>query len=170
MAWTRTRLVLAAAVTVLVTGCAGASTPPFEPPDLAAMDDYGCGYGFWLGSPDGRAALRFAADHEEAVSGGLPQEASLPHEAWDATVLIGEDLYANWCDDVLEAGEPEPVVAEEWLITAGTLTFDVRPETADCPVEARATATSIEATRPDGTTVELGRRQLTNETWGCFAG
>jgi hypothetical protein len=166
----RGRLLLAGAVAALVTGCAGTATPPVEQPELAAMEEYGCGYGFWLGSPDGRVAVRFAADNELAASGELSREASFPAAAWDATVLIGEDLYANWCDDVLEAGEPEPVVAETWPITAGTIRFETPALPADCPGEARATVSDLEATRSDGTIVELGQRQLANDSWGCFAG
>jgi hypothetical protein len=161
-------LVIAAAL--LVAGCGGNATPGAEQVDLAALDEYGCGYGFWLGSPDQAVAVRFAADNESVTEGELPQQTTLPDDAWDATVLIGEDLYANWCDDVLEPGEPEPAVNERWPITAGTITL-LAPAPADvCPHEARATATGLEATRPDGATVELGGRELVNDGWGCFAG
>lgn len=170
MGWVRGRLGLAGAVAVLMAGCAGTVTAEVEEPELAAMDDYGCGYGFWLGSPDGRVAVRFAADQDLAARGDLPREATLPDPVWDATVLIGEDLYANWCDDVVVVGEPEPVVAEEWPVTAGTITLRDPGVAADCPAEARATVAGLEATRADGTTVELGSRELTNDTWGCFAG
>jgi hypothetical protein len=166
----RRLLLVAGAIAALVTGCAGTATSLIEQPELAAMEEYGCGYGFWLGSPDGRLAVRFAADNELAAGGELPREVSLPDAAWDATVLIGEDLYANWCDDVLEPGEPEPVVAETWPITAGTIRVETPAAPAGCPSEARATVADLEATRPDGTVVELGTRQLANDTWGCFAG
>jgi hypothetical protein len=162
-------LVIAAAA-VLVAGCAGNATPEAEQVDLAAMNEYGCGYGFWLGSPDQEVAVRFGADNESVAAGELPQRTTLPDDVWDATVLIGEDLYANWCDDVLEPGEPVPAVAERWPITAGTITLHA-PAPADvCPHEVRATATGLEATRPDGVTVELGERELVNDGWGCFAG
>lgn len=134
------------------------------------MVDYGCGYGFWLGSPDGTVAVRFAAANETAAQSDLPREATLPAEVWDANVIVGEDLYANWCDDVLEPGEPEPVVDQQWPVTAGTITLHDPAPTAICPDEARATVTGLEATRPDATTVELGDRALTNDAWGCFAG
>ncbi len=167
----RRRLALLTAVAaLLLSNCGGTDTPDAEQLDLAAMDEYGCGFGFWLGSPDQEVAVRLAADNEIVVEGELPQEVTLPDDTWDATVLVGEDLYANWCDDVLEPGEPEPSVAERWPITAGTITLH-GPAPADvCPHEARATVTGLEATRPDGTTVELGGRELTNEAWGCFAG
>jgi hypothetical protein len=167
--WDRRRSALAAAV-MLVSGCGSSVTPEVEQPDLAAMDDYGCGYGFWLGSADGRVAVRFAAAEQLAAAGELPREATLPDEAWDATVIVGEDLYANWCDDVLEPGEPEPAVAEQWPVTGGTITLHDPAPTAACPDEAHATVTGLEATRADGTTVELGDRELVNDTWGCFAG
>lgn len=171
MAPQRNRMqLLFVAAAVLVGGCGGNATPGADQLDLAAMEEYGCGFGFWLGSPDGEVAVRLAADDQAVVEDELAQETTLPDPDWDATVLIGEDLYANWCDDVLEPGEPEPTVDDQWPVTAGTITLD-GPAPADvCPHEVRATASGLEATRPDGTTVELGGRELTNDTWGCFAG
>lgn len=161
---------LTAAATVLVGGCGGNAAPEADRLDLAAMDQYGCRFGFWLGSPDGEVAVWLAATNEMATEGELPKETTLPDDTWDATVLIGEDLYANWCDDVLEPSEPEPAVAEQWPITAGTITLHEPAPAHVCPHGARATATGLEATRPDDTTVELGERELTNEARGCFAG
>jgi hypothetical protein len=159
------------AAVLLVAGCGGnAPTPGAEQVDLAAMDEYGCGYGFWLGSPDQEVAVQLAADNESVAAGELPQQVTLPDDAWDATVLIGEDLYANWCDDVLEPGAPEPAVNERWPITAGTITLHGRVPADVCPHTARGTATGLVATRPDGATVELGERELVNDGWGCFAG
>jgi len=161
---------LTVAAALLVGGCARNDTPETEQLDLATMDEYGCGFGFWLGSSDQEVAVRFAAANQIAAEGDLPQQATLPDDAWEATVIIGEDLYANWCDDVLEPGEPEPAVAERWPITAGSITLH-EPLPADlCPHTARATVTGLEATRPDGATVHLGERELTNDAWGCFAG
>ena len=58
------------AAVFLVASCGGnAPTPGAEQVDLAAMDEYGCGYGFWLGSPDQEVAVQLAADNER----GLPQ-------------------------------------------------------------------------------------------------
>lgn len=164
------RTLLIAAAAVLVSARGGTTTLNADQPDLATMDEYGCGYGFWLGSPDGEVAVRIAAADGSVVAGGPPQETSLPHDAWDATLLVGQDLYANWCDDVIEAGEPEPVVIEQWPLTAGTITLHGTVPADTCPYEARATVTGLEATRPHGTIVELGDRDVTNDAWGCFAG
>lgn len=161
---------IAVIVAVLLTACGGTAAPGAEQLDLAAMEEYGCGTGFWLGSPDERVAVRLAASPEIAAEGELPREATLPDAAWDATVLIGEDLYANWCDDVLEPGEPEPAVSERWPITSGTITLQASVPAAACPSEVRGTVSGLEATRPDGTIVELGGREVGNDTWGCFAG
>lgn len=155
---------------LLLAGCGSNAGPNAEQFDLGTMDAYGCGFGFWLGSPDQEVAVRLAASDPLVAEGELPQEATLPDDAWNATVLVGEDLYANWCDDVLEPDEPEPQVAEEWPITAGTITLDGSPPGDVCPHEARATVTGLQATRSDGTTVDLGDRDLVNDAWGCFAG
>lgn len=166
----RRRMGVIAAVTLVGIGCASSPTPEAERPDLAVMEEYGCGYGFWLGSPDGHLAVRLAGVLELAAAGELPRAVTLPDPAWEAVVLVGEDLYANWCDDVIVVGEPEPVVAEEWPITAGTIVLNEPTPGPDCPSEARATVTGLRTIRTDGTTVELGSRELTNDSWGCFAG
>lgn len=137
--------------------------------DLAAMVQYGCGYGFWLGSSDDQVAVRFAAAHEPAAAGSLEQQVTLPNTDWEVAVLFGDHLYSNWCDDVVEPGEPEPIVREEWRVTAGTMTFLDMPPTAECGM-ARASLTDLVATRPGGTTIQLGDREVTNRDWGCFAG
>ncbi|MFO7960124.1 MAG: hypothetical protein R6U94_04160 [Nitriliruptoraceae bacterium] len=159
----------AAVVAVVLTGCGGTVAPGADQLDVGMMEEYGCGYGFWLGSPDERVAVRLAAAPEIAAAGALSRVTDLPDDAWDATVLIGEDLYANWCDDVVEPGEPEPDVAEQWPMTAGTITLQSVPS-ADCPTEVRGSVSGLEATRPDGTVVDLGERDVGNDTWGCFAG
>jgi len=159
-----------AVVAVVLTACGGTAAPEADQLDVATMDEYGCGYGFWLASPDQRVAVRLAAAPEIAATGGLPAEVTLPDEAWDGTVLIGEDLYANWCDDVIEPGEAEPDVAEQWPVTAGTITLLRSDPAAECPTDVRGRVSGLEATRPDGSVVELGARDVVNDTWGCVAG
>jgi hypothetical protein len=154
---------------VLTAGCGGSGVEVGDV-RLAEMDSYGCGYGFWLGTPDQDVAVVLAAADGEAVAReDVPRAVTLPDPAWDGTVRVGRDLFANWCDDVLEPGEPESVVREEWPITGGRIVLHGAPS-AECPTEATATLEGLEATRPDGSTVELGGREVTNTSWGCFAG
>jgi len=165
------RMVVAATL-VFALGCAGpASAPDPVDADLEEMDAYGCGFGFWLGSAGGDVAVRLAVvDEEAAARGDIPREVELPHDAWEARLVLGRDLYANWCDDVLEPDEPEPVVDEEWPITAGAITLAGPAPEQGCPGELTATLEGLEATAADGTVVDLGGREVTNPHWGCFAG
>lgn len=163
-------MMTAVAVAALLTGCGGSVTPGAERFDLTEMESYGCGYGFWLGTEDEQVAVRLAAVPSVAAEGELPRVATLPDPAWDATMLIGEDLYANWCDDVLEPGEPEPAVDQAWPITAGAVLLEGAIPPAACPTVVRASLRGLQATRPDGTVVELGDRDVVNDTWGCLAG
>ncbi len=163
--------ILAGVIALLVAACGGAGGPDaLAEVDLAELETYGCGYGFWLGTADQEVAIHLAAaDPGAVVDGEFPLEASLPHEAWRATVQHGRDLFANWCDDVVEPGEATPEVEEEWPITSGTIRIDGAADQS-CPAEVTATLTDLEATAPDGTTVALGSREVTNDSWGCFAG
>jgi hypothetical protein len=166
--WRGTGAVVAVA---LLAGCGGGDAAASGEAELAGMDHHGCGYGFWLGTPEQDLAVRLAvADPGLAEAGDVPREATLPDAAWLATVVVGRDLYANWCDDVLEEGEPEPEPREEWPITAGTITVHDPTPGFTCPTEVAATLTDLVATRPDGSTLELGSGEVTNDTWGCFAG
>jgi hypothetical protein len=165
------RTMVAAAVLVIAVACGEAA--PAAPPEvqLSEMDSYGCGYGFWLGTPEQDVAVVLAVtDHEAASMGDVPERVSIPDDAWDATVLAGRDLFSNWCDDVLEPDEPEAVTREEWEITGGTITLHHPAPELGCQGGLTATLQGLEATRSDGTTVDLGDREVTNETWGCFAG
>ncbi|MEX2549634.1 MAG: hypothetical protein WD638_05380 [Nitriliruptoraceae bacterium] len=163
---------IAAAIALLVAACGGAAQPrALEELELAELETYGCGYGFWLGTPEQDVAIRLGvADHEAVASGELAREATLPDEAWQATVQHGRDLFANWCDDVLEPGEPTPDVTEEWPITGGTITLEGGAVDQGCPGELSATLADLEVTAPDDTTIDLGSAEVTNDTWGCFAG
>lgn len=163
--------ILAVAIAVIAAACGGAAEPSaLAELELAEMDTYGCGHGFWLGTADQEVAIQLAAaDPQAVVDGELPTEASLPDDAWRGTVQQGRDLFANWCDDVVEPGEATPEVVEEWTITGGMIRVD-GPVDQDCPAAVTATVADLEATAADGTTVALGSREITNDSWGCFAG
>lgn len=123
---------------------------------------YGCGYGFWTANPSQTLSLRLplGADGSTPTPGSY-DVASLV----GAELLVGANLMANWCDDVIEMGEPEPVVDETWALTAGTIELTFTSSTT-----AVAVVTGLTAEAPDGTTVVLGDAEIRNDTWGQFAG
>ncbi|WP_322938022.1 hypothetical protein [Nocardioides bizhenqiangii] len=131
-------------------------------------EDLGCGYGFAVSDKAERALLSV---HHNAEPGAIERTVSLPDPAWDAQVLVGTHLAANWCNDLIE--EPQAEVDETWEIVEGTLEFVGEvPATGDSPADqpVRAELSGVVAQSPDGERVELGDLSLTNGAWGFFAG
>jgi hypothetical protein len=120
---------------------------------------FDCGYGFWASTPDQGVSI------ELAFAGPPDAGVSDVAELDDARVLIGSDLMANWCDDVMEPGEPVAEIAETWAVTGGTIEIAFESDAV-----AVATLTGIVATTPDGQEIVLGDGTYRNEAWGVFAG
>lgn len=155
------KLVLAA---VLVAGC---SDPvAFDPAQLT--ESHGCGHGFYLGAPDQTAGLFLLSNLDMTEAASASGTFQLPGDEWTAELNFGRDLFANWCDDVIEPGEPESAVEESWQVE-GVLQVVSLPAVGECG-EARAALQQAVAVGPDGSTSELGDIDLINESWGCFAG
>ena len=156
---------------VALSACGRAETagPPERESPIAIGDlteTYGCGTGFWIGNPEQTVALRLEYRGDE----GPAPRVKLPDPEWNARVIAGENLYANWCDDVMEPHEPSPVEAASYEITAGILEIDgAIPQ----PFESGSLtlhATGLVMTGSDSTTVQLGDVTITNEMYGFFAG
>lgn len=171
-----TGLALLALVVVLAACSQGADADADGAPQasaelegmLASLEvDYGCGQGFYASdAAQTQGLFLFAA--EPAMSPdelGVPGEVELPDERWIAYVETGEDLFANWCDDVVTPDEPEPAVDQHLDISAGTMTV-----TQDGPERFTAELRDVEVEATDGTAVGLGRITTTNELWGLYAG
>jgi hypothetical protein len=137
--------------------------------DIADLsDDYGCGYGFAIGSPGQDLALIIFWNGGNSPD--LASPVTFPSERWTGEIWVGADLFSNWCDDVIDETEPAPVVDERWTVVAGTLTFGGEAG-VDCGGGAvSGTLTNAEAQSPSGETIELAELDLNNEAWGCFAG
>ena len=152
----------------LLTACGGSpSTDIGEVGDIDELTEtWGCGHGFWVGNPEQTTALRFhyLGDDGRAVG------AELPSDLWQVQLLDGQDLYANWCDDVMEPGEPEPLVVRTLEVVRGSLDVVGEPP---APFEGgvlglRAEGLALET--PDGEIVELGDIEIENPSYGFFAG
>ena len=146
---------------------AGAGGSPVPELDLAALsEDWGCGYGFHAGDPQQTVALWITGDEPLPVG-----TIGLPDPRIDAAVLTGSDLYANWCDDVMEPGEPEPEIDRRLPIVMGTVTIEAPADPEICSgAIARLVAQGLVVELPDGTTRDLGGIEITNDAYGCFAG
>lgn len=126
---------------------------------------WGCGLGFTLSSEDQHVALFFYPMSENASKSPI----AIPDESWNASIVIGNDLLANNCDDVIEPDEPEAYSVANWPLSAGTLTF-TPPDDLTC-VGASVVATVDDAVvkTPNGE-VPLGSLTIVNDAYGCFAG
>ncbi|CAN5891364.1 hypothetical protein BH23ACT5_BH23ACT5_03600 [soil metagenome] len=164
-------LALSVAAALSIAACSAvlpATYSESDLPDLGALTiEWGCGHGFWASNPPQTVALRFAYQGE----GGAPTpEIDLPHPEWEATLVEGTDLFANWCDDVIETDEPVPV--EHWNLTvvAGHLSIEGDPGEQFSGGSMSVSATGLKVELVDGTVVDLGDIDISNPMWGFFAG
>lgn len=138
-------------------------SPDFDPDALSV--DHPCGRGFQVGSLDQQVALVFRPAGDELPTAGAHV---LPGGSWTGTVRLGQDLFANWCDDVLEPGEPTPEVLEEWPVVEGSIEVVLPPDGAWGP--ATLTAAGLVAERPDGERVVIGDITIENSNHGLIPG
>jgi hypothetical protein len=158
------------ALSLLVSGCGRSTVTAVDAsglPELRHLSEtYGCGAGFWIGNRAQTMALRVAFVGE----GELERMVELPSDDWRVSFLFGRDLYANWCDDVVEPDEPTPIVTREYEIVAGSLEIE-----GDIPERFGGGSLTVHATDlslilGNGTRVDLGDVTITNESYGFLAG
>lgn len=151
-------------VVMLLAACGGAGVG-----DIAAIDTltetYGCGTGFWVGNSDDTTALRF-----QHRGDGVPSEVNLPSDEWDVEMLDGRDLYANWCDDVIEADEPQPQVGRRLPVIAGEIEVIGVPPPRFESGTLTLRATNLVLDIGDGKTADLGDIEISNTSWGFLGG
>jgi len=137
--------------------------------DLAQQADlsefWGCGIGFAASNKEQTVALFVYSADQEPVP-----PVAFPDGKWEARIVVGKDLLANHCDDVIEEGEPVPVVEEEWVIDGGTLEF-VHTDAGLCGGSGPVTGsfTGLTATNSSSSLV-IADLEIVNENYGCFAG
>lgn len=135
---------------------------PAAPPPLT--DDHPCGYGFTSSTPDQTVALIISpTTHDGPPAGG---EVDLAGDDWAASLRVGLDLMAEWCDDAIEPDAPVPLVLAEWPVRTGLLVFD--PGTGECGSTVTATLRGLVVDAP--LPIELPDTTVTNTAYGCFAG
>lgn len=168
------RVVVAVTLLASVAACgqdpgSGSGTP--EVTLQGVLDDmqvdYGCGHGFYASNAEQTQALFvFASDPRMSADElGIPGEVTFPDDRWDAHVETGGELFANWCDDVIEPGEPEAVTDARFDVIGGTMTV-----TQDGPDRFTAELVDVEVRTADGTVVDVGGTTATNDLWGVVAG
>ena len=174
------RVVLATAV--LLAGCAGiqnvTSGGEAELPEMQAvlaltegpLEDWGCGHQFTVGTGD--QTVRLTVQEVGAAVGTPPEPGvvAVDGTAWEGRLVTGRDLFAQWCDDVVERGEPDVVETTSHPVT-GTLSWSLDATDAsgacDGPASARLTDAVVVV---EDRTYPLPDLDLANEFFGCFAG
>lgn len=155
------------AILALLVAACGTTSGVGDIADIDSLtENYGCGTGFWVGNPEQTTALRIGYRGE----GPPPGEVSLPDPAWQAELVDGRDLYANWCDDVIEVGEPEPRQVRVLPVIAGRLEIIGEPPQPFEGGVLAVRATDLVVDVGDGETHELGDIEIENPSWGFFAG
>ena len=148
------------------------TTTPTKTTQVEAVtltETYGCGYGFYMSNADQTVGLFLSLDYELGLNDEVPMKSNLADEIWEAELRFGKDLFSNWCDDVIEDDEPVPLVDESWTVS-GRIRMKDLPDPGGCRGPATAVARSLTAKGPNGETLSLGALDLTNSSWGCFAG
>lgn len=159
------RTLIAIALLSLAACSSSGSTP--EIPELS--EQYGCGYGFYASNVEQTVGLFVVfSDFDAAESGNIPETSQLNGDTWDAEIRFGTDLFANWCDDVLEPGEPTPEYGETWQVSGTIEVHELPPAGRGGP--ASATLTDVEARGPNNELIAFDNFEIQNEFWGTFAG
>ncbi len=127
-----------------------------------------CGYGFAVSDAEQRVGLFLTPTTPEPPTAG---PVVLPDERFVVTVVVGEHLFVNHCDDVLEWFEPEAQRLAEWPVTAGRFDYQPGEDTGFCTGGRPVVTTLTDAlvTTPLGEQ-PLPTLELTNDAFGCFAG
>ena len=146
--------------------------PEIDVEAAALVDDYGCGFGFAKGNADQSLGLIIFSEAGYQEQGpDLSAPIVLPSPDWNATLQTGRDLFANWCDDVLEPDEPTPEVTATWTLVSGTITATTdTPEGGCAGADVAATLSGAVVESPEGQQIPLDDITLVNTAWGCFAG
>jgi hypothetical protein len=160
-------LVVVAALGILVSCSDDDGGSEAEADELT--EDWPCGFQLATSNEDQTLGLIVRADDVERLQQEpLPFEDDLVGGVWEATVIRGTDLFANWCDDLIEEGEPTRNVEEELPVTGGRIEITEGPVEEGEEVEAELT--DVTAEDPSGETIDLGDVHIENENWGFLAG
>lgn len=152
---------------VVLASCGGSSGDIGEITPLEELTEtYGCGHGFWVGNPSQTTALRFQYLGDD----GQASDADLPSDEWQVQLIDGQDLYSNWCDDVIGPNEPEPLVVRTLDVIRGSLDVIGEPPPPFDGGPLRLEAKGLALETPDGKIIELGDIEVENPSYGFLAG
>lgn len=131
-------------------------------------EHFACGRGWATSTADQRVGLVVY----EADSGQAPpsDRIELPDSDWNASVLIGKNLFSEHCNDAIEDWIALPTIAVQWPLNAGTITIsDPVPHYEDEPARVRAALEGGQVDTGSGS-IALPRVELDNTGFNFFAG
>jgi hypothetical protein len=125
-----------------------------------------CGLGFTLSDEEQEVAIYLYPSIPEPPAA---TPVVLPDAAWTGTVVFGENLLVNHCDDVVEPDEPVRVEAAAWPIVGGEIDFEAPEELCGAAGSVEATLRGLVVAGPLGS-ITLPDLDVVNTACGCFAG
>lgn len=127
-----------------------------------------CGRGWATSTSDQRVGL-IIYETEPWSADGL-DEISLPDTGWEASILVGKNLFSEHCNDAIEMWIALPTIAQQWPLSGGKVVVtDPVPGPDEGPAHVRAVLEGGEIETGSGT-IQLPRIDLVNESFNFFAG
>lgn len=160
----------ASTTTTTIPPAATTTTIAFAPATLIHV--YSCSFFVSRGNADGTVRLQIRVDPDEdtGLAPGMASVGRVPDRYWGGSVYFGSDLFAFYCQDVIDSDAPQSVVTATWEIVDGTLDIVSlsRGERGYC--HAHLAASGLVARAADGRLVDVGDFEFFNEAWGHFPG
>lgn len=131
-------------------------------------EHFPCGRGWATSTADQRVGLViYEAAPDVAVRS---DRIVLPDPDWNASVLIGKNLFSEHCNDAIEGWIALPTIATQWPLAAGTVTIaDSIPGYEEDPARVRAVLEGGQVDTGSGS-ITLPRVELDNSDFNFFAG
>lgn len=127
-----------------------------------------CGRGWAISTPDERVGLIIYEGDPWSADG--VDEISLPVKGWNASVIVGKNLFSEHCNDAIEMWIALPTIAQQWPLSGGKVVVtDPMPGPDEGPAHVRAVLVGGEIETESGT-IQLPRIDLDNESFNFFAG
>lgn len=130
-------------------------------------EHFSCGRGWATSTADQRVGVVvYEAEPADVLTGRI----DLPHRNWNASVLIGKNLFSEHCNDAIEEWIALPTIAAQWPLASGTITIsDPIPSLEDAPARVRAALHGGRADTGAGL-VPFPAVELDNPSFNFFAG
>lgn len=134
----------------------------------AWTEHFPCGRGWATSTADQRVGLViYEAQPDTSVEN---DRIVLPDPGWDASVLIGKNLFSEHCNDAIEDWIALPAIAVRWPLTAGVITIvDQVPAPDEGPARVRASLDDGQVDSGAGA-IALPKIELDNPSYNFFAG